>query len=61
MNEQKTITIPLEDFRNLIRQAERVASVERMCEKLEYVTADQIKVVLDIKEPVTIGADDGEL
>jgi hypothetical protein len=61
MNEQKTITIPLEDFRNLIRQAERVSAVERMIAKLKYVTVDDIKVVLDIKEPVTIGADDGEL
>lgn len=50
MDEQKTITIPLEDFRNLIMQAERVASVERMIAKLEYVTADQIKVVLGIEK-----------
>jgi hypothetical protein len=61
MNEQNTITIPVEDYRNLIRQSERVSAVERMIAKLKYVTVDDIKVVLDINEPVTMGADDGEL
>lgn len=48
MNEQKTITIPLEDFRNLIRQAERVSAVERLFDNTEYVTIEGIKAVLSI-------------
>ena len=50
MNEQKTITIPVEDFRNLIRQAERVAAVERLIANLKYVTVDDIKAVLGIEK-----------
>ena len=55
MNEQKTITIPVEDFRNLIRQAERVAAVERLIANLKYVTVDDIKAVLGIEKEGNYG------
>lgn len=47
MNEN-TITITLEEYRNLIAMAERIAVVSRMLGSTNYVNVDDIKAVLDI-------------
>ena len=49
MNEN-TITITLDEYRDLIAKAERIATVVRMLANTKYVTMDDIKVVLDINE-----------
>ena len=47
MNE--TITISLDEYKSLLRQAERVAAVERLFANLKYVTVADIKCVLDVR------------
>ena len=49
MNEN-TITITLDEYRDLIAKTERIATVVRMFANTKYVTMDDIKVVLDINE-----------
>ena len=48
MNE--TITITLEEYRNLIAKAERIETVGRMIGSGNYVSVDDIKAVLDISK-----------
>ncbi len=69
MNEN-TITITREEYNNLIKAAERIAAVERLCVRSSYVGIDDVKIILDINEPapmrvyndpVTMGVCDGEL
>lgn len=48
-----TITITLEEYNNLVRAAERIATVERLLTRTSYVCMEDVKVVLDIKEPAT--------
>lgn len=50
-----TITITLEEYNNLVRAAERIAAVERLLARTSYVCMEDVKVVLDIEEPVTKG------
>lgn len=47
--EEKNIKITLEEYRDLLRKAERIATVERMFAS-GYVSSDDIKAVLGIKE-----------
>lgn len=50
---ENTITITREEYNELIRASERIAAVERLCARSSYVGIDDVKHVLDIKEPVT--------
>ena len=50
---ENTITITREEYNELIRASERIAAVERLCARSSYVCVDDVKHVLDIKEPVT--------
>jgi hypothetical protein len=49
MNEN-TITITLEEYKELLRKAERIATVERMIASTNYVNVEDIEVALDIKK-----------
>lgn len=51
MNE--TITITLEEYRNLIAKAERIETVGRMIGSTNYVSVDDIKAILDIETPTS--------
>ena len=54
MNEQttyklvSTVTISSDEYKELLAVAERVATVERMYEQLDYVSDNDIKVALNI-------------
>lgn len=50
---ENTITITREEYNELIRASERIAAVERLCARSDYVSIGDVKCVLDIKEPVT--------
>jgi hypothetical protein len=58
MNE-RTITISVDEYRSLVEKSERIAAVERFFRRSEYVTDKDIKSILDINEPVTVGAENG--
>lgn len=47
MNEN-TVKITLDEYSELIRKAERVATLERMFERTPYLSDQEIKAVLDI-------------
>lgn len=49
MNEN-TITITLEEYNELLRKAERIAVVERMCESKTYYSENDFVTVLGIKK-----------
>lgn len=49
MNEN-TITITLDEYRDLIAKAERIEAVGRMLGTLQFVNVDDIKAVLGITE-----------
>lgn len=51
---ENTITISREEYNELIRAAERISAVERLFARSQYVNTDDVKIILDIKEPVTI-------
>jgi hypothetical protein len=53
--EEKTVEITVQEYHELLRKAERIAAVERLCARSSYVCVDDVKHVLDIKEPVTKG------
>ena len=50
MNENNVITITLDLYESLVRSAERVAVIERLMAKGEYLTSDNIKAILDLEE-----------
>lgn len=54
-----TVTISSDEYKELLRKAERIATVERMLANLAYVNIDDIKVALDIQKAK--GDEDGEL
>lgn len=60
MDEESRVEISVTEYHELLRMAERVAAVERFFAKSKYVCTEDIKIILDIKEPVTMGANDGE-
>ena len=43
-----TITIPSEEYKELMAKAERIATVERFLNSKIYVTMDDVKVILGI-------------
>ena len=49
MNEN-TITITLDEYRELIAKAERIEAVGRMIDSTNYVNVDDIKAILGISE-----------
>lgn len=49
MNEN-TITITLDEYRELLAKAERIATVERMIDSTNYVNVDEIKAILGIEQ-----------
>ena len=48
MNENK-ITISTEAFEELIRTHERVATLERLANRISLFTSDEVKAILGIK------------
>lgn len=45
---ENTIVISLEEYKELLAKAERIAAVERLLANLDYVRVEDIKVVLDV-------------
>lgn len=45
----ETITIALADYIELVKKAERIETVKRMYERVQYVAEEDIKVALDIR------------
>ena len=43
-------TITGDEYLELVRAAERIATVERLCKKKEYVSTGVIKAILNIDE-----------
>ncbi len=56
---ENTITITREEYNELIRASERIAAVERLCTRGDYVSVGDVKHILDIKEPVTGETENG--
>ena len=54
---ENTIIIPLEEYKELLAKAERIAAVERLLENLSYVSVDHIKIVLDFYSRKVEGCD----
>lgn len=52
--EERTITIPLNEYKELIAKAERIAACERMIANREYVTLNDIAAALNIN-PINNG------
>lgn len=48
MNEKSTVTIALDEYRELVAKAERIAAVERIISSA-YVTPEEIALLLGIK------------
>lgn len=47
---ESKVTITLEEYTALIRQAEKIGAVERLIRKTNYVSCGDIKAILDIEE-----------
>ncbi len=47
--EAREITIPLGEYIELVRTAERVAVIERLCASNNYVSTEDLKSALKIK------------
>jgi hypothetical protein len=45
-----TVTISSDEYKELLRKAERIATVERMIASTNYVNVEDIEVALDIKK-----------
>lgn len=50
--EERTITITLNEYNELIAKAERISAVERVLERTEFPTIEDVKAILDVKEKV---------
>lgn len=46
----RTITITLDEYRELVKQSERIETVRRFCGESEYVSVAEVKNILGIKE-----------
>lgn len=44
---ENIIVISIDEYRELLAKSERIAAVERLLANLEFVSVDEIKVVLD--------------
>ena len=51
-----TILITLDEYRDLVKQAEIIETVKRYIEQSKYVSLDDVKIILDIRERATMGA-----
>jgi hypothetical protein len=51
MDEQKTITIALDEYKAMIRIKERIAVLARLIENVEYINTGEVVAVLDIDLP----------
>lgn len=47
--EEKTVEITVQEYHELLRKAERIAAVERLCEKSDYVALEDVKIILCIE------------
>lgn len=56
MNENKTITLTLDEYETLIRAQERIEVVERIINTLDYINVGEIAAVLGIREKTVGGA-----
>jgi phage pi2 protein 07 len=54
----RTITITLDEYRELVQKSERIATLQRLFAKSDYVAAGDIKNVLGIEEKATAKADE---
>jgi hypothetical protein len=52
-----TIQITLDEYRDLVKRAEAIEAVERYIARNKYVSLEDVKIILDIREPATIGED----
>lgn len=57
-----TIQITLDEYRDLVKKAAIIEAVTRYVTKTKYVSEADLKIILDIQEPATMGvAENGEL
>lgn len=49
MNEKSTVTITLDEYKELVAKAERIAAVERMAKSGEYFTPEGVYTILRIE------------
>lgn len=54
---ENTIVISLDEYKELLAKSERIAAVERLLANLEFVSVDEIKVVLDFYSRKTEACD----
>lgn len=45
-----TLEITATKYERLVRESEQLATVKKLLEKKEYVSSDDLKTILDIKE-----------
>lgn len=50
MKKEKSVVIPLSEYRVLIQIYERVNAVKRLVETQKFVTVDDIRALLDIEK-----------
>jgi hypothetical protein len=50
-----TIQITLDEYRDLVKKAAIIEAVTRYVTKTKYVTEADLKIILDIQEPATMG------
>lgn len=53
------VTIHIEEYKTLIKKAERIETLERLLRDTEYATMREVKTILDIQEKE--GDDDSSL
>lgn len=54
------VTIHIEEYKTLIKKAERIETLERLLRDTEYATMREVKTILDIDIKDREGDDDGE-
>lgn len=56
------VQITLDEYRDLVKKAAIIEAVTRYIAKTKFVSEADLKVILDIREPATLGAtENGEL
>ena len=48
--EEKTVEITVQEYHELLRQAERIATVGRFIETTDYINVVELKALLGIRE-----------
>lgn len=46
----QTITVPKSEYENLVRDSEKLGTIERLLRKNKYVAAGDLESILDIEE-----------